>query len=208
MRVFLIRHGESSFNKAEKHQDGRAGLSKAGIRQAEQVSEKLLQFKLDIIISSKHKRAAQTADIISKKLGLGLDYTYLLNERKNPSEIIGKKISDPSAIKVRRAQERHITDPKWHYSDEENFSDFKERTLKAVEYLGSLDYENIVAVTHSHMIRSILGVMAFGNAFTPHHFNILKEFVSLENAGITICRKKDGRWELLTLNDYAHILPG
>ena len=207
MRIFLIRHGESSFNKAEKHQDERARLSKTGIRQAEQVSEKLLQFKTDIVISSQHKRAAQTAAMISNKLALDLVYSDLLNERKNPSAIIGKKIKDRSAIKIRREQEKHIMDPEWHYSDEENFFDFKKRTISAVKYFESLDYENIVAVTHSHMIRSILGVMAFGDAFTPHHFNILKGFVHLENTGITICGKKDGKWELLTLNDYAHISP-
>lgn len=74
MKVFLIRHGESTANKRVPNQSSRTTLSKHGIEQAKNVAEKLANIKIGIIYSSTHLRAKQTAEIISQKIKKPIEY--------------------------------------------------------------------------------------------------------------------------------------
>ena len=68
MKIFLIRHGETESNKNRIIQ-GKIdeGLSKKGIKQAECLADRLKDEKIDLIISSEYKRAAETADKIKSQ---------------------------------------------------------------------------------------------------------------------------------------------
>lgn len=80
--LILVRHGQTRWNK-EKRLQGSTDipLSKEGIRQAENVAEKLQLFPIDIILSSGLKRAVQTATIIAKKHHTAVIKRKELNER-------------------------------------------------------------------------------------------------------------------------------
>ena len=67
MRLLITRHGQTDWNIEGKIQ-GQTDieLNETGIKQAEATREKLLNEKIDIIISSPQKRARKTAEIIAK----------------------------------------------------------------------------------------------------------------------------------------------
>jgi probable phosphoglycerate mutase len=67
MILYVTRHGETDYN-VQKRYTGSTDipLNTTGIRQAENLSNKLSDIKFDIIISSPLLRAKQTAEIINK----------------------------------------------------------------------------------------------------------------------------------------------
>ncbi|MFA6534602.1 MAG: histidine phosphatase family protein [Patescibacteria group bacterium] len=70
-KIYLIRHGQDEDN-ARGILNGHRNkpLTKLGVRQAKAAAEKLKNKKIEVVISSPLRRAEQTADIISKLLGI------------------------------------------------------------------------------------------------------------------------------------------
>ncbi len=66
MRLLITRHGQTDWNVQGKAQ-GRTdtNLNETGIHQAKMLAEKLMDYKIDVIISSPLKRARKTAEIIA-----------------------------------------------------------------------------------------------------------------------------------------------
>lgn len=79
MELLLIRHGEDSYNTS--YCDDRS-LSELGIRRAKALGKVLHNKGVDIIFASPLKRAAQTAEIISKETGIDFIVKNELLERK------------------------------------------------------------------------------------------------------------------------------
>lgn len=66
MKLYVIRHGETKWNKMGIYQgDTDISLNEEGKNQALIVKEKIKDKKIDLIISSPLKRALETAEIIS-----------------------------------------------------------------------------------------------------------------------------------------------
>lgn len=82
MRLLITRHGQTDWNVQGKTQ-GRTDieLNETGIRQAEEVREKLLSQSIDIIISSTLKRAKKTAQIIAQGRKIPIIYDEDIVER-------------------------------------------------------------------------------------------------------------------------------
>lgn len=80
--LYLVRHGETVDNAAQVMQGQTQGqLNETGIRQAEEVAERLSKEHFDAVIASDLHRSVQTAEIIAKALGLKVITTPLLRER-------------------------------------------------------------------------------------------------------------------------------
>ena len=72
IRLFIARHGETEYNRKGLLQ-GRgidAPLNETGLRQAEAISNYLIQYTPNRLVSSSMQRAWQTAEPIEKKAGL------------------------------------------------------------------------------------------------------------------------------------------
>ena len=205
MKVFLIRHGESILNGRGIHQYPDTPLSNAGIRQAEAIAERLVGVKIDLILASRYKRAMQTAQIISRRIDRRIVYTKLLNEFKNPSDVEGKKHRSALSVKISKEQAKHKDDPKWHYSDEENMFDKIARGKRAVRYIEGRGADSVVVATHSGLLRMILAVGLFGKEIRQEDFAKIVSFMRTENTGITECDVTEGRWRLITFNDFVHL---
>ncbi|MBR2803395.1 histidine phosphatase family protein [Candidatus Saccharibacteria bacterium] len=65
MKIYLVRHGETEWNRLHKRQ-GRTDipLNETGIKQAEELHDKLKDFEFDVCYSSPLSRARQTAEIV------------------------------------------------------------------------------------------------------------------------------------------------
>ncbi len=73
--ICLVRHGESEDNAANRVQRDDTPLTAAGRAQAEALAEELAQKNITKLVTSPLRRAVETAEIVSAKLGL--EYTVV-----------------------------------------------------------------------------------------------------------------------------------
>lgn len=82
MKLLLTRHGQTDWNVAGKIQGVTdIELNETGVKQAQETKEKLLNQKIDVIISSPLKRARKTAEIIKGERDIPLIIDDGLKER-------------------------------------------------------------------------------------------------------------------------------
>lgn len=92
--LYLVRHGETFDNAARIMQGQSQGeLNATGIRQAEEVRDKMKDAKIDAFVSSDLHRSIQTCEIIAKPHNKEVATTVLLRERDWGS-MTGKFIPD------------------------------------------------------------------------------------------------------------------
>ena len=65
MKVYIVRHGEVPHNALKQYNNENEDLNENGIRQANELKEKIKNINYDIIISSPLLRAKHTAQIIN-----------------------------------------------------------------------------------------------------------------------------------------------
>jgi len=94
-RVFLIRHGETLWNREQRCQGFTdIDLSEKGAQQAERLARYLARIsKLEAVYSSDLIRARKTAEAIARRQGLVVKVDSRLREL-NQGEIEGKNLSD------------------------------------------------------------------------------------------------------------------
>jgi probable phosphoglycerate mutase len=207
MKVYFVRHAQSSFNALDLlHQYSEGELSEFGIHQAEFVANRFSSIPIDLILSSPFERAKATATIIKAVIQKPIKYTKLLAEFRGPSEIEGLHKEDPEVKRVMQLMHEHRHEADWKYSDEENFVELRGRANKVTKYLEEQRTENILCVTHGLFLRAILAVMMFGADVTLDELLKFMRFVRVNNTGITVCEQlPSGHWRLVTLNDHAHL---
>ncbi len=205
MKIYFVRHGQTTANKQNRvvHFDDR--LNEMGQKQALELAEHLAVVPLDVVLVSPHKRTMETAEIIAKKLNKETQEIPLLGEKKWSSEIEGKVLDDPEVEKILNLlREKNATDPTWHYSDEENFSDIKKRANDFIDYVSTVEHENILAVSHEYFIKMVIATMMHGESLSFEIFRDFYIFTFLDNASLTYCEKKENTWKLMTLNEKYH----
>lgn len=204
MKVYFVRHGESENSAYQLYSSPELNLTEKGGKQAELTAERVAKLPIEIIISSSYKRTLQTTQIINKKLNKKVFLSDLAVEIKRPTEIAGKSISDLGVRKIKKQMDQNFHLPNWHYSDEENFYDFKARVEKFIKFLEKFEQKHILVVTHIHFIRIIVLTLMFGKDLTAEMFLKHADFLEMETSGLTIC-EKDKTWKLVTWNDHAHL---
>lgn len=205
MKVYFVRHGQSEGNAAGVHQDASTPLSEEGIEQAHIVADRISNISIDTMLASPMTRTQQTAEIIAKQNDLNIVTVDHLREVKRPTEIEGKSVKDPEVKKIKQQIAKQVSNPDWHYSDEENFFDKKKRARHIIDFIESLDAQSILAVTHGETIRFFVFEMILGEAFTPIVYPHIRRQVSTSNTGISVCEKYKEKWVLVSWNDHAHL---
>jgi broad specificity phosphatase PhoE len=204
-KFYFVRHGATGGNEQDQFQLPTIPLSDMGLQQAEFVAERFKSLPVDVIIASDMTRAAQTADTIGKKIGKEVIHSELFREIMRPSVVRGKSKQDPDAHAIMQEVKKNFGNKDWRHSDEENFFDLKERALKALAYLTNREEQHFVVVTHGRLLSMFIGLMGFGDAFTPEQYKAIDKFFVAKNTGITIIDEHNGQYFLLTWNDYAHL---
>src|SRR3989344_4694972 len=89
--IYFVRHGETENNAKNIRQGSEGHLSEKGRAQALEVAKKFPreQGHPQVIIASPYERTRETAEIIAHELDMEVEYSDLLVERKNPTEIVG-----------------------------------------------------------------------------------------------------------------------
>lgn len=100
-RITTIRHGQTAYN-AEKRYAGTIDvpLSEKGIKDAENAAIRLMDYKFDIVITSKLKRAIQTAELVVTGHNIQLIQNEFCNER-NYGRMQGLNYIEVEEIKPR-----------------------------------------------------------------------------------------------------------
>lgn len=126
MRVYLIRHGETEYNRTMKVQGhAEIPLNDLGIAQAARLARRFTGVRLDRIYASDLRRATMTAAILAAHTGAPLLYDPGLRER------------DPGALTHRDYHEsiRFFTDPTYEPPEGETHGDFIARVRRTFEAL-------------------------------------------------------------------------
>ncbi len=203
MKIYFVRHGSTDSLEKKISQPNNEPLNQRGLEQANELKKRFANTKLDLIVSSPHLRAVQTAKAINNNVQI----SELFAEVRKPKEAIGQsKESDEIKEIFKKIGEMYTVDPTWHYSDEENFEDLKKRGLLALEFLKLQSKENIVVVSHANFIALLAGLMLFGEIFPVEISLKLKNFLRLSNTGVCIFTYEDEKWKLQCWNDTSHCL--
>lgn len=98
MKLYLVRHGQTDFNKNKlpQGQEIDVPLNETGIQQAQEAAE-FLPEDIDLIISSPLKCAAQTAEILKRKLNKRIEFNDDIKELRY-GDLAGKPWPEIEAL--------------------------------------------------------------------------------------------------------------
>ncbi len=205
MKLYLVRHGQSIGNVNKIHQNADTPLSELGRSQATELAKRFKSIPIELILTSHFTRAMCTAEIVSKKTGISLEINELLRELKMPCEVEGRSTTDPEVADIKHQLIAHLDDKAWHLSDEENAYDLMLRAATILSDVANRQEKSILVVSHGTLIRTIIGVVLFGDLFTPHLLQMLKSSLFLSNTGITRLEYIEDKWQISSVNDDAHL---
>ena len=154
-KLILIRHGETVKNllgRIHNYSDDDI-LTEDGTKQVLKTAEAIKSYKLDIIVSSREKRAKQTGEIIASVLKVKFDFIDGLEER-NWGVYAGKSWSEIEAVlKNMSLEERYKFVPE----NGESWQQFENRLIKSIKFLiDKFPGKNLVVVTHGGVIRVLM----------------------------------------------------
>ncbi|MDD5072803.1 MAG: histidine phosphatase family protein [Candidatus Omnitrophica bacterium] len=200
MNLFILRHGESVWNKEDRVQGRKdPGLSGAGKRQAEAAGKRLKKEKIGIIYSSTLKRCVQTARIIARRTGAKIKF------EPDMQEIIlgvwqGKTIDEVKKL-YPRSYAVWLKDPsKAGIPGWEGVPKFRKRVDRAFgSILGKDAAANVCVVTH-------WGVIAAHLAKTfDADFDRIFQRIRVDNCGISKISYFNGKGIIQCVNDTRHL---
>lgn len=194
MRIFLIRHGETEWNRQKRlqgHSD--THLSQEGFRQAISLAEHAPFKHVDAIYSSDLMRAMETANILAEKFNLNVKLMPELRET-NYGNWEGRFISE-LVTESPKSFGKFFTDPeRCHPPHGETFLECQARVMIGIrEIIANHENQNVIAVSHGAAIRLILGAAL---DMPIHKMWAIAQF----NTALNILRVDDGEFTVETIN--------
>lgn len=198
---YLIRHAESTGNTNPHLINGRSNhypLTEKGLSQARAVGKRLLSDKIlpDIIAASPAVRAQQTAHIICQELGISSEAIKTFDEIQELSQgdWEGKLREDVYTPEVLES----INLDNWNFRAPKGESQ-KELEERMHAWTNKFEYgKTIVAVSHAMAIKCLLRKLLDSSPKMTYHWQ-------LSNASITHIRKTPQTWQIVKVNDHAHL---
>ena len=158
-RVFVIRHGQTNWNRTGRRQGQLdSPLTATGRRAAQTVAGRLAPLKPDQLFSSPLGRAQATADAISTATDLPVRLEPGLSEIHH-GELAGLTNGEieslhPGLLEARR---RHLYD--WRFPEGESYRDGDQRARQALRRIEADGAHRPVLVTHEMIGRMLLGAL-------------------------------------------------
>jgi len=141
MKIYLVRHGQCESNVIGRYNFVNEDINETGIKQAEDLKEKIKDIDYDIVISSPLVRAIHTAKIINAN-GREIKTDERIVERKHGS-LEGKSVN----VTDREDYWNYYTNTK--YGTEERIPDLCNRIKVFLDELKTKDYKSVLIVAHS-----------------------------------------------------------
>lgn len=198
-RIFLIRHGETEWNKQNRLQgNSDIQLSPEGIRQAELLAKHAPFQHVDAIYSSDLRRAVQTAEILAKKFNLPVQTMPELRETNfGDWEGVSMRILAYGAIK---GFDKFFTAPeRCHPPHGETFLEAQARVINGIRnIIANHENQEVIAVSHGSSIRLILSAVL---DMPIHKMWAINQF----NMALNILRVDDGEFTVELVNSTMHL---
>lgn len=190
MRLFIVRHGETDYNRQRRMQGYQEiPINDHGIAQATHLATRLREEAIDRIVSSDLRRTVMTGCIIASHTGAPMTYDAGFRER-NPGALTESSYDD---------EPRFFTDADFVPPGGEGTVAFRQRVRDAFERLvsGSTQPgERVVVVTH--------GLVC--NAFVSEFFgDVPGEGVGSHNTSMTVVWYDGESWTLERMGCVAHL---
>ncbi len=176
-KYYLIRHGETNFNKSGKHQgwSNDSKLTKTGKLQIEKLCKSLQILNIDIFYSSSLHRAQESTKIIQKIL----DITYVADDRlrdfRISKEFEGKQYND--LVKKYRLDLYEVKikeDLNYSFPDGDSINSFNYRIMSFIDEIENLyKCKKIAIITHKPVIKEILNIFDRNEYFEVTNANII-----------------------------------
>ena len=200
MRLILVRHGETPWNREGRFQ-GRSliGLSQRGVTQARQIVKAVLPMKPSALYASPLPRSIMTAEEISRELGIPIVPVEALQE-VNLGELEG------ITGQQMRTQYSHVYSA-WRqdpgevvFPGGESIGQLQERAWRAIMDLEKVHPKDvIVTVSHNFAIRAILCRFLDLPLKRLHSLRV-------DLASISILQLNYRSRQVITINDRCHLL--
>ena len=201
--VYLVRHGETTYNQQGLVQDGSPLLTEKGEQQANRVAERVQHLDFKHLVVSDFERTKQTAEPIAKLTGVEPTYSELFREVRRPSAYVHTSKHSAEYVAYLNELLEQSANPDWRHSDEENYSDLVARARTALKFLTDLEGDALV-VSHGRFLRAIGALVMTGEALDLHLWQHMYDSLLISNSGIVTIKHDGERWQLLTWNDHAH----
>jgi len=151
MDIYLVRHGQTDGNLAKRHQHRDTPLNDTGIAQAKATAAIFANQTITHIVSSRQKRALQTAEIIGQQIDIIPETYEVFEEIYRPEYLVG---DSRTGWKVWRYMALWYLDyePASMHSGE-TYTDFRQRIRAGRTHLESYPLDSsIVVVSHGAFI--------------------------------------------------------
>jgi 2,3-bisphosphoglycerate-dependent phosphoglycerate mutase len=190
--IYLLRHGETDFNKQWIMQGGgvNSSLNDLGREQANKVSHFFFQNSVtfDRVFVSPLNRAKETAEIVTQKMQVPLEYDEILKEI-SCGVWEGKSLRDVDGVLLDKLR----NDPYQQYPEGESCYDVIQRSKKFITKTHLLEEESILVVSHGNFIRCITTALLD----TSPDFAVK---VFMDNCGLTHLSLFDKHYKLMYWN--------
>jgi probable phosphoglycerate mutase len=200
MRMIIVRHGESEWNRIHRYQGQLdAPLSELGLRQAEALAARLESEPIKHVYSSRLQRAARTAQIIvANHIGTPFDYAEELLEIHH-GEWQGKYADEIMEQYSEGLREWRQHPTRSQMPGGESFSNILKRTLDFKERAYA-DHKGLTILVSTHdVIVKILVADALG--MDMDRINR----IWITNASISVIEYGDDLPFLASLSDASHL---
>ena len=171
--IYIIRHGQTDWN-IEHRTQGQTDivLNTNGIKQAELITQKIANLKIDSIISSDLKRAYMTAQIINKKFNKTIETDKRLRE-----------FSFGTLEGITRDKITQETWEKFNENPKQFNAETKEEIFNRIKsFIDDIKSDNInkntLVVTHGGPIRMIKYYLDNGDNYSDKKY--LEEYMNLK----------------------------
>ena len=194
MKIYIVRHGETSFNKEHKMQGVTdTPLNEYGIKLAELTGDNMKGIKFDACFSSPLDRAHQTAKIILSHSNNNTKIEFDDRLKEINLGIYEGKSFDVNNLEiplVKLLLFRYNAFLPRRFKDGETAFEVCERTQEFLQELSQKNYENVLVSTHGLAMRAML------NKLYKHSFNFWQGRVPY-NCEVNIVEVKDNKMTLI-----------
>lgn len=187
LKIVLLRHGETIYNKEKRLQSPKDSLTEEGRNQIRALHDTLKQFNFSEIISSDEKRAIESAEILAKLRGSIFKQLALIRE-KSSGDFSDKLVSEVDWSLVKGG----FLDKKIPHGE-----NIQEVIIRALDFFKILNEykqgDEILVVSHGTFLR-VLYCLIFNKDIQEH----LLDYEFPNATYILISRSQSGQWFLET----------
>lgn len=202
MKLFLVRHGETEWNKLGRFQgQNDNSLNELGLAQARDTARAAISWQPTVLYSSPLCRTMQVSEEISRLVGLPVTLEPRLKELNlgKLEGVTGEEMRTawPQVYETWRNDPQKVMMP-----GGESLVQLQERTWAAFQDLEQVHSQDdvIVMISHNFAIRALCGRLL---GLPLSHFH--RMYLSL--GSVSTMERSSLGWRLLTYNSTCHLSP-